>query len=75
MKPFDTDREQSERIRTMDDFLASYNQNLPTAFPRASKELLQEFKKINADLFKTGNNWSLNLHRKKVMDWLPAHSG
>lgn len=51
------------------DFLASYNKNIPAGFPRASEALLEKFKSENPLFFKHGNFWSLDEHRKKVMDW------
>ena len=66
----DVDRERSERLISFFDFMKSYNQGLPATFPRASRALLAEFKKNNEALFKNGDLWSLDQHRKKVMDWL-----
>ena len=70
----DLDRERSERSISFSDFLKSYNENLPSEFPRATLALLREFKKKNAALFKNGDLWSLDQHRKKVMDWLLARA-
>ena len=72
MKAPDLDRIRSEKSIPFSDFLKSYNENLPAAFPRASLALLREFKKANATLFKNDNLWSLDQHRKKVMDWLTS---
>jgi hypothetical protein len=54
--------------------LKSYNQNIPTAYPHASTALLIKFKEAHSVLFKHGDLWSLDLHRKKLMDWLPRNS-
>ena len=71
MKLPDVDRLRSEKLLSFGDFLKSYNENLPTQFPRVSLALLREFKKKNETLFKNDSNvWSLDQHRKKVMDWL-----
>lgn len=70
MRMPDLDRARSEKKRPLADFLASYNENLPLAFPRASVPLLKEFKSGHAALFPHGNEWSLDQHRRKVMDWL-----
>ncbi len=56
------------------DFLRFYNGNLPTSFPRASAALLKKFKEGHAMLFKHGELWSLDLHRKKIMDWLQINA-
>ncbi len=55
------------------DFLASYNKNMPAAFPRASAKLLMKFKETHPTLFKKGDTWSLDQHRKKLMDWIPQN--
>lgn len=73
MKSPDLDRARSERELTLPEFLACYNENLPTSFPRASLPFLKEFRLRYPGLFKVTGAWSLDVHRKKVMDWLPAH--
>lgn len=74
MKGPDLDRERSERKLSFAEFLASYNEGLPLDYPRVSAITLKEFAQTHPDLFKKGGNWSLGQHRKKVMDWLPAHT-
>ncbi len=54
-------------------FLQSYNENLPESFPRVSVTILKRFQTAYPMLFKHGNMWSIALHRKKVIDWLPSH--
>jgi len=70
MKGPDLDRERSEKTHTLAEFLKLYNEGLPLTFPRASVVLLEQFKSIHSDSFKTDSSWSLGIHRKKVMDWL-----
>lgn len=72
MRTPDLDRARSEKSRSFGEFLKLYNENLPTAFPQASTALLREFRSANPNLFKPGSDWSLDIHRKKVMDWLRA---
>ncbi len=74
MKTRDLDRERSEQARSLADFLHVYNENLSPAFPRASLVLLKQFKNTHENLFKPDGVWSLNVHRKKVMDWLRPSS-
>lgn len=74
MKLPDLDRLRSEKSVSFSDFLKSYNEGLPLEFPRATLALLREFRKVHASLFKSDNLWSLDQHRKKVMDWLTARS-
>ena len=56
------------------DFLKSYNQNMPASFPRVSVAMLKKFKDEHPLLFKHGDSWSLDEHRKKIIDWLPLNS-
>ena len=72
MKSRDYDRERSEKRLSLAEFLAAYNEDLPSQFPRVSLPYLKEFRKTYTGLFKS-ETWSLDQHRKKVMDWLPAH--
>lgn len=57
------------------EFLASYNKNMPSSFPQITKELLKKFKTEHPALFTHGELWSLDQHRKKIMDWLPRNVG
>lgn len=70
MKAPDLDKERGEKSRTLAEFLKLYNENLPLLFPRASTVLLTEFRSAHPSFFKSPGVWSLELHRKKVMDWI-----
>ncbi|MFM2330608.1 MAG: hypothetical protein RLZZ26_115 [Candidatus Parcubacteria bacterium] len=59
-----------ERV-SLADFLKSYNQGLPKGFPRSSTALLKKYKALHPLFFKHGNLWSLDEHRKKILDWIP----
>ncbi len=72
MKLPDLDRIRSETSLSIEEFLACYNDDLPDQFPRATKPLLEEFRRDHASLFVRTDAWSLDQHRKKIMDWLPA---
>ncbi len=72
MKLPDLDRIRSEAQITLADFLKSYNKDLPAAFPRASAATLKQFQSSHTGLFKSDKMWSLDQHRKRVMDWLPS---
>lgn len=74
MKKDKAPRENEMQISIID-FLKSYNQNMPAAFPRASMAILEKFKEDNAGLFKHGDLWSLDQHRKKFMDWFWRNGG
>lgn len=72
MRGPDLDRERSERKHSLTEFLTLYNDGLPLGFPRATTSFLAEYKSQNPSQFR-GNRWSLDLHRKKFMDWLPGY--
>lgn len=63
----------SEVQISLGDFLRSYNKNIPEGFPHASETLLKRFKEEHVSFFKHGDFWSLDEHRKKIMDWLPLN--
>lgn len=71
MKRYGEELKSSQMQISLADFVKSYNQNMPGNFPRASVELLLKFKETHSSLFKNGDLWSLDQHRKKVIDWLP----
>lgn len=73
MKGPDLDRERSELKVSTGDFVKRYNTGLPEGFPRASRALLREYQEQYPSQFKPDGMWSLDLHRKKFMDWLPMH--
>lgn len=51
-------------------FLKVYNKTIPAGFPRASQALLQAFREAHPRLFENGDLWSLDQHRKRLIDWL-----
>lgn len=55
------------------EFLESFNKNMPKGFPHVSVALLKKFKDAHPALFTHGELWSLDQHRKKIMDWLPRN--
>lgn len=74
MKKYGEELKISELRISLADFLKSYNKNLPQGFPKASQALLREFKLTHPLFFKHGDLWSLDEHRKKIIDWLPPRS-
>jgi hypothetical protein len=68
----DLDRQRSEKQLSLSEFLKTYNEGLPVEFPRVSPALLREFRKTHLGLFKNSNLWTLDQHRKTVMNWLPS---
>ena len=71
MKKYGEELKISELRISLADFLTSYNKSLPEGFPRASQALLREFKTTHPLFFKHGDLWSLDEHRKKILDWMP----
>ncbi len=55
------------------EFIKYYNQNVPAGFPLVSRKLLERFQASHASLFKKGDLWTIDQHRKKIMDWLPLN--
>ena len=74
MKAPDLDKLRSEKTLTLAHFLKTYNEDLPLGFPRASTALLRKFQATYQGLFKGADIWSLDQHRKKVMDWLRSNA-
>lgn len=62
-----------EILLTASEFLESYNKNMPDGYPRVSLEILQKFKDQHLSLFKKSGLWSLDQHRKRMIDWLPQN--
>jgi hypothetical protein len=71
MKKYSAELEISEMRISLGDFLKSYNKSIPLGFPRVSTALLKKFKETHPLFFKHGDLWSLDEHRKKIIDWLP----
>jgi hypothetical protein len=74
MKKYAEELKISEIQTSLPDFLKSYNETIPAGFPHASVILLKKFKELHTALFKHGDLWSLDQHRKKLMDWLPRNT-
>lgn len=71
MKAPDLDRLRSEEARSLNDFCGEYNKDLPASFTPASISLLTEYRRLHPEAFRNGGSWSLDRHRKKIIDWLP----
>jgi hypothetical protein len=71
MKKYVEELSVSEVRMSLADFLKSYNKGLPEGFPRSSAALLKKYKQSHPLFFKHGDLWSLDEHRKKILDWIP----
>ncbi len=64
----------NEILLTMPEFLETYNKHMPKGYPHVSLEILQKFKDEHLSLFKGKGLWSLDQHRKRMIDWLPQNN-
>lgn len=55
------------------EFLEKYNENMPIGYPLVTLMLLKKFKEEHLSLFKGNSLWSINQHRKRLIDWLPQN--
>ncbi len=67
------EQERNQAATSLAVFMESYNQGIPAGFPRASVRALKQFQVTYPMLFKNGDFWSIDRHRKRLMDWLLAH--
>ncbi len=58
---------------TSREFLESFNANMPAGYPHVTPEILERFKYAHPNLFKKANIWTLDLHRKRMIEWLPQN--
>lgn len=73
MSKYVKELEISQMQISISEFLEAFNKNMPAGFPRATTPLLKKFKDAHQALFKNGDLWSLEQHRKKMIDWLPRN--
>jgi hypothetical protein len=64
----------NEIALTINEFLLSFNKNMPSNYPSVTTAQLLKFKAEHASLFKNGGEWSLDQHRKRMIDWLPQNN-
>ena len=64
---------QHEMTLTAAEFLESFNRNMPKGYPLVNLSILEKFKLAHANLFKDKNTWSLDQHRKRMIEWLPQN--
>lgn len=55
------------------EFLTSYNANMPEGYPKVSLPIMEKFKQAHQNLFKGKGFWSLDQHRKRMIEWLPQN--
>jgi hypothetical protein len=64
----------NEAYTTISVFIEYYNKNVPSIYPKATEDSLAAFRVAYPGLFeKGGDKWSIDKHRKRLMDWLPSY--
>jgi hypothetical protein len=66
-------QEFNERITPVSVFLEYYNKNIPESYPHATPKALEQFQITYPTLFQNNEEWSIDKHRKRLMDWLPSY--
>ena len=54
------------------EFIENYNKSIPQGFPQVTSETLRQFQIAYPALFKKADMWSIDKHRKRLMDWLSS---
>lgn len=54
-------------------FTQYYNENIPGIFPQVTAKDLEKFRVAHPNLFKGSSEWTIDKHRKKLMDWLVSN--
>lgn len=57
---------------TLPVFMEMYNSTIPANFTQASVATLKKFQSLYPSLFKNSEEWSIDKHRKKLIEWLPS---
>ncbi len=70
MKSKSNELEQNQAITSLVVFIENYNKSLPKDFPRATTKALKQFQITHSAFFKKNDDWSIEKHRKRLMDWL-----
>ena len=55
------------------EFMDNFNQNMPAGYPHVTSAILARFKANHLPLFKGSGAWSLDQHRKRMIEWLPQN--
>ena len=63
----------NETPLTAAQFMESFNANMPAGYPHVTLKIMEHFKLAHQNLFKKPDVWTLDLHRKRMIEWLPQH--
>ena len=70
MKSRSNEFEQNQAITSLSVFIENYNKSVPEGFPHATTKALKQFQTTHSALFKNPDDWSIEKHRKRLIDWL-----
>lgn len=70
MRHKDLELERNQLVTSLIIFIENYNKSIPEDFPRATRKALKQFQITHPTLFKNTDDWSIEKHRKRLMDWL-----
>ena len=68
------DLEKNQLLISIESFMKSYNKDVPESFPNASLKILKQFQEMYPALFNKKDEWSIDKHRKRFMDWSFSNS-
>jgi len=69
----DYELEANQTATSLSVFMETYNRTLPASFTPASVTALKKFQSLHPSLFKNSEEWSIEKHRKKLLEWLPSN--
>lgn len=70
MKAKSNELKENQTITSLAVFIENYNKSIPEDFTRATSKVLEQFQITHPALFKNPDGWSIEKHRKRLMDWL-----
>ena len=73
MKKKDDELKLNQVVTSLSVFVDTYNKTLPSHFSPVSVEELKEFQASCPSLFGNKDEWSIDKHRKRFMDWYASH--
>lgn len=74
MKKKDEELERNKLVTSPDAFIELYNRTVPSGYTRVTIKILNKFRAAHPAIFKYDSGWSIDKHRKRLMDWLFSNS-
>ncbi|MEX2008384.1 MAG: hypothetical protein WD850_02775 [Candidatus Spechtbacterales bacterium] len=72
MTYYSAELEENQMVTSLAVFVKNYNKSVPRGFRRATSADLREFQMKYPSLFRRPDEWSIDRHRKRLMDWLAS---